>query len=341
MKKFFKKNSGKKNLLVILTTWSRGKNLPDIVQSIVNQTYSDYTVFICDDCSPDNPEKIVEKIQKQHRNVDIRYFRNRTNVGEGLNIKFALTRAFEYDFKYMVNFQDDNIYLDNHFFEDAINSPEENPDAIYCAGLFQRWGMKTDLLNPPPDAPDQKIFKVNGIDFWNNWGLFNFHWTACIFRYENFLKYNLSNFQRKDCWNGDSLTLLRLALSGKVMIYNGVVMDLAYNQGEWTYGKRFKDPIDAFVKEQKYYELAADSAIKAGVSESIADEWLLGHRVGLMKQTVQRIGNDKKNFQRLSEIVGDYDKRLPVILMNELFSALSPLMTSISPPPPVEKEETE
>lgn len=134
------------------------------------------------------------------------------------------------------------------------------------------------------------------------------------------------------------MTLLRLALSGNVMIYNGVVMDLAYNQGEWTYGRCFKDPVDAFVKEQRYIEFAAESAVKSGVSESIADDWLLMRRVGLMKQTVQRIGNDKEQFQRLSEIIGDYDKRLPIILMNELFGALSPLMTS--PPPTVEKEKT-
>ena len=51
-----------RKLLVLLTTYSRGDNLPNIVESVVNQTYKDYKIFISDDCSPNNPEKIVKKI---------------------------------------------------------------------------------------------------------------------------------------------------------------------------------------------------------------------------------------------------------------------------------------
>ena len=71
-------------LLVMITTYARGYNLPAIVESVVQQTFKDYKIVICDDCSPNDPTNIIKKIKKQYPKVEIEHHRNHKRVIENL-----------------------------------------------------------------------------------------------------------------------------------------------------------------------------------------------------------------------------------------------------------------
>src|SRR5260370_38737001 len=51
--------------------------LPECLNSIFRQTYSDFEVLVMDDCSPDNTSEVVCRIQDQR----LRYVRNDQNLG--------------------------------------------------------------------------------------------------------------------------------------------------------------------------------------------------------------------------------------------------------------------
>lgn len=62
---------------VIIPTYNRGKTLPRAIDSVLNQTHSDFELIIVDDGSKDDTENIVKNI-KDHR---ITYLKHEVNSG--------------------------------------------------------------------------------------------------------------------------------------------------------------------------------------------------------------------------------------------------------------------
>jgi glycosyltransferase involved in cell wall biosynthesis len=65
---------------VIIPNYNHAKYLPDRIESILNQTYSDYEIIILDDCSQDDSWKLIENYRKKYPNL-IRTHRNNRNSG--------------------------------------------------------------------------------------------------------------------------------------------------------------------------------------------------------------------------------------------------------------------
>lgn len=301
-------------LLIMITTYARGYNLPAIVESVVEQTFKDYKIVICDDCSPNDPTDIIKKIKKQYPKVEIEHHRNHKRVGEGINIAATLGREWDNDFKYLVLLQDDTVYLDNTFLETGINSLEQNPDAVYCGGLVSRSGVPSPLINLPNNT---NILKINGLDFWRQWPGIGIQWASCIFKYEDILNFYMAA-GRRDVHNGDSLCLLRTAMKGYVIILNKITLELAFNKHGGGYQDSFKDPIDRFIKVEKYYKLASESAIAYKVSKEEANNWLINRQVGLAIAAINRIGKNPEMLRKFMLTLMDYDKNLPIFLLNAI-----------------------
>lgn len=302
-------------LLIMITTYARGYNLPAIVESVVSQTFKDYKIVICDDCSPNDPTEIIKKIKKQYPKVAIEHHRNHKRVGEAINIAATLGREWDNDFKYLVLLQDDTVYLDNTFLESGINSLEQNPDAVYFAGIHSFDGVNYVKFNIPDDS---LVFKMNGLNLWRNWTPGLLHWAACIFKYDDVLGYLLSA-ARRDVNNNDALLLIRFAMRNYIIILNHFIMNVSFNKIDGGgYGSQFKDPIDRFVREEKYHKLASESAIAYKVSKEEANNWLLKQQLNLAILTINRIGKNPEMLRKFMLTLMDYDKNLPIFLLNAI-----------------------
>jgi len=62
---------------VCIPTYNCGNFLSHAIDSVLNQTFTDYELIICDNASIDDTEEIV----KSYSDRRIRYFRNPTNLG--------------------------------------------------------------------------------------------------------------------------------------------------------------------------------------------------------------------------------------------------------------------
>ena len=307
-------------LLIILTTYSRGYNLSAIVDSIVNQTFKDYKILICDDLSPNNPAEICKEIINKYPKVDIEYQRNQNRVGEGLNLAVAMGKEYNKGFKYMVVFQDDTIYLDNTFLSNAIDLLEKNSDTVYCAGITSRNGVLGELL-PIPKESNVNYLKISGLDFWRNWGGIATQWSACVFRYLNLMRYWLG--ARDKVVNGDSLCLLNIAMRGKIIIWNKHAVELAYNKstGGYINSPNYKDPIKRFVTAEKYYKLASEEAVKSGVARQEADTWLLNHQVQIAIGSIKQIGSNQELLKEFMLTLKNYDQNLMTLILGAVLMA--------------------
>jgi glycosyltransferase involved in cell wall biosynthesis len=64
---------------VCIPTYNYGHVLPDAIESVLGQTFTDFEIVVVDNCSTDGTEEIAARYLRQDGRV--RYFRNEANVG--------------------------------------------------------------------------------------------------------------------------------------------------------------------------------------------------------------------------------------------------------------------
>ena len=90
---------------VVLVTYKRAEFLPRTLDGILNQTYRNFELLICDDCSPDNTQAVCEDYVK--RDARIRYIRNPSNLGMPGNLNSGIKKA---NCELIANLHDGDIY---------------------------------------------------------------------------------------------------------------------------------------------------------------------------------------------------------------------------------------
>ncbi len=132
------------SLNIYILTYNRSSYLRHSIESVLNQTYKDFQLYILDNCSQDNTSEVV------HSFCDTRlhYIRHDTNIGGYGNFNFAIDHCKA---DYFVLFHDDDRMLP-HFIEKEISVMESDEriaavsgNAIYM-GKPNLDGFKT--LNP-------------------------------------------------------------------------------------------------------------------------------------------------------------------------------------------------
>src|SRR5579863_4981502 len=72
-------NEGKPVISICIPTYNGEKYLSECLYHVLNQTYSNFEVIICDDCSTDNTTEIINSYQQKDNRIKI--FRNERNLG--------------------------------------------------------------------------------------------------------------------------------------------------------------------------------------------------------------------------------------------------------------------
>ena len=94
---------------VAMTTFNGAKYLAEQIDSILAQTYSDFELVICDDCSTDSTRSILKEYEQKDRRVKLHF--NGTNLGFKKNFEQAL----QFCTGEFVAFADqDDVWTKNH-----------------------------------------------------------------------------------------------------------------------------------------------------------------------------------------------------------------------------------
>lgn len=73
---------------VIMGVYNGASTVSEALNSILNQTYSNWELIVCDDCSVDNSAQIIQEyVRKDHR---IKYIKNEKNVGLAASLNHCL-----------------------------------------------------------------------------------------------------------------------------------------------------------------------------------------------------------------------------------------------------------
>ena len=94
------------------------------INSVLNQTFSDFELVIIDDCSNDKTYNIINDFKDSR----IVYSRNIKNIGQtpSLNIGVKLSKG-----KYIARIDADDLYIDNKL-EKQFYFMEKNPEITVC-----------------------------------------------------------------------------------------------------------------------------------------------------------------------------------------------------------------
>lgn len=114
---------------ILLTTYNtKIEYLKMQIESILTQTYKNFTLIISDDCSPNEEVRTVLKEYEQKDNRIKLYFQ-KENLGYTKNFEFVLTKSKA---DYIAFSDHDDIWYPNKI-EKSINIlKEKNVDLVYC-----------------------------------------------------------------------------------------------------------------------------------------------------------------------------------------------------------------
>ena len=142
---------------VIMAIYNCSPYLPDAIESILNQTYTDWELILCDDASTDNTYDIAQKYARQYPDKII-LIRNEKNM----QLPFSLNHCLEYATgKYVARMDGDDKCLPERF-EKQIDYLRGHPDIDLVGTAMQRFDESgLGIINYSIDNPDYYTLRYN------------------------------------------------------------------------------------------------------------------------------------------------------------------------------------
>lgn len=114
-------------ICIFLVTYNRKEYLKFALESVLNQSYEDFTITILDNCSTDGTKEYVESIIDKR----IKYIRHEKNLGGLANIAYAFEHS---EGEYFAVFHDDDI-LHPTLLEEEITYLEDHDECVAVSCL--------------------------------------------------------------------------------------------------------------------------------------------------------------------------------------------------------------
>lgn len=110
---------------ILLATYNGEKYLQEQIESILNQTYTNFRLLISDDCSSDKTLEIIEEYAKRDNRIVI--FKNEENLGIVRNFEFLMCQVTS---KYFMFSDQDDIWKKDKI-EKSVDKIEEGYGLVY------------------------------------------------------------------------------------------------------------------------------------------------------------------------------------------------------------------
>lgn len=158
-------NENKSLVSVIVPVYNAGRYLGEAIESVLNQTYTNFELLLINDRSTDNSKEICEKYaQKDNR---IKLFDNNTDLhGPGPTRNIGLDNATG-EFIY---FMDADDIIDKSLLQCAVNRMlETNADIVQFGVVYEHGGEKepTICCHKGKDVFTREEIKNDFITFWS------------------------------------------------------------------------------------------------------------------------------------------------------------------------------
>lgn len=111
---------------VLLATYNGEEYLIELLESILNQTYKNIRLVICDDSSTDETTTILEKYQKKDNRIVL--YKNKKNVGSDKTFEYLLTKV---ESDYFMFADQDDVWNEDKIELTYTKLMEEKADLVF------------------------------------------------------------------------------------------------------------------------------------------------------------------------------------------------------------------
>jgi hypothetical protein len=132
------------SVTVVMAAYNAEKYLADAIESILNQTFSDFEFVIVDDASTDKTSTIVSDFAKSDSRI--RVFRNKSNLERSASRNFAIREARS---NLIAVMDADDVSLPNRLAL-QVAFMETNPEILLSSGAMEFY--ETKVLCPEPET---------------------------------------------------------------------------------------------------------------------------------------------------------------------------------------------
>ena len=180
---------------VLIPAYNYAKYLPEAIESVLSQTFTDFELIIVDNCSTDNTKEVVNNYAKNDSRVA--FIRNKENIGMYRNYNQALLHATG-DYIKFLNADDK---FEPTLLEKFVNILDNDITISVVTSNRQYFGSKNDILTPPFKGKVESITAILSSLKKGNWiG----EPTTVMFRRENLnlglFDISLLMFADQDMW---------------------------------------------------------------------------------------------------------------------------------------------
>ena len=289
-------------LTIAVPTYNGSKTIEDMLDILLPQVDERIEVLISDNCSTDSIPQIIKKYKESY--PQIRYIRNKTNIGPDANFLNALNMA---QGKYVLLLSDDDILIEKSLVN-ILDFLENNQDLtlvyLHTVGFHNKYTGVENCIRPGREVEknictkDKKAFMEYAGFYWGFMSSFICS-KACVDRINNpedfFGTYWLQSYIHILCSADNEAKL-------------GVVKGPCIAAGAYINLANF----DTSLVDGVYYRKMLDFAVeKAGYDKKQLDELYINRLCILGKRAVikeKAAGIRKTNVKRLFDCTKKYPK---------------------------------
>lgn len=119
---------GKEKISVVIPTYNREIELKECINSILKQTYNNFEIIVIDDGSNDKIKEEIKLFCKKDERIH--FYANKHNSGAGYSRKVGYEKTKG---DYIIFCDDDDYYIDNNYFFDAVNIMKKDEIVLICS----------------------------------------------------------------------------------------------------------------------------------------------------------------------------------------------------------------
>lgn len=146
---------------IIIGAYNAEKTIAKAIESILNQTYMNFEIIICDDCSSDDTYNLLLEYQKNYKNIKI--IKNQENMGLAYSLNNCLKNC-DSNIKYVARMDCDDLCLPERI-NKQVKFLDEHPDIdVVGSAMYIDDGSKEMRITSVIENPD-KTSMLNGVPF--------------------------------------------------------------------------------------------------------------------------------------------------------------------------------
>lgn len=203
---------------VVMSVYNCEQYVGETIQSIIEQTFSDWEFIIINDCSKDRSAEVIRQFDDER----IIFIDNKENKGQSANLNYGISIAKG---EYIARTDHDDISYPTRF-EKQVKYLDEHPEVVLLGTAMRNMSETVVKDEPmvPADTPDEVAFAETYVDIFPH-SSFMIRKKAML---ENEIRYENYSYAE------DYSLQLKMLAAGKIFYLHDYLIAYRIFPGQWT-----------------------------------------------------------------------------------------------------------